>query len=865
MLQFIPDAALVKRAAKHSGHAVAGVVSLVLRSIGTFVLIAMLTGMIFASIFTVYIKGALSDELDIDMSDFTLSQTSVIYYMDSDTEQWTELETLYSGENSVWVPYSQIPDNIIYAAVSIEDHRFFEHNGVDWYRTGGAVFKMFASSSASFGGSTITQQLIKNLTMDNEVTVKRKITEIFRALDFERRYTKEEILEGYLNVIPLGESCTGVGAAAQVYFDKNVWELSLAECASLIGITNNPSKYDPYISEKTRTNNKDRQEIILGEMLKYGRISEAEYNAAISETLVFQRAHREETKDDPNVKPHYWSWFTDAVVSDAIKDLAVAKNVSENLAKQMLFTGGYKIYTTMNPKIQAAVDEIYLDESNLPENLSKDQPLRSAIIIQDPYTGDIVAMAGGVGEKKGNRLFNGATDMKRPPGSSIKPIAVYAPAMDLGYIYPWMLFDDSADGTLLGRNDTWWPRNSDNKNRGLVTIESAVQNSINTVAVQVLDKLTPQVSYNFLKDKLHVSSLVLNREGLTDIGYAPLGLGQLTDGITLREEAAAYTIFPNKGIYTEGRTYSKIVDASGNVVIDNVPEQTVAISEETAYWMTQILRKAVSNGTGSGARLKEVTGIPLAGKTGTSGQSSDRWFAGFTPYYVAVCWSGYENPKPISGSNNPSATMFSKVMSLIHKELEPRDFYTPPNMKQVTVCTDSGLLATEACAHDIRGDHTMTLMMPANSVPTKKCDAHVWQDFCVIQTETLWGDGSKVAVPGTITGAFTDDCPEETRFTASILDPSKCTQYTVPTPKLSIPYLVGEIYDCYVHPNQYFPPSSEPPESPDPEQNLPWWAEPSNPQYPADSQNPSDTLESPPPDPAEPTDSAEPTEPTFWE
>jgi len=827
-----PSAATVKRAAKYSGRAVTGVISLIFRVIGTIILIALLTGMLFACFFTMYIKNSLSDELNVSLSDFSLNQTSVIYYKDSDSGQWTELETLYSGDNSVWVPYNELPKYLEYAAVAIEDHRFYEHHGVDWYRTGGAVFKMFVSFNTSFGGSSITQQLIKNLTWENEVTVQRKITEIFRALDFERRYTKEEIMEAYLNRIPLGESCQGVGAAALVYFNKDVSELSIAECASLIGITNNPSKYDPYISEKTRENNKTRQETILGEMLRYGYITEQQYDEAMAETLVFQRAHREETQADPNAKTHYWSWFTDAVVNDVISDLAVAKNITESAASDLLFTGGYKIYTTMDPKIQAAVDEIYNDTSNLPENLSTKQPLQSAIIIMDPYTGDIVGMAGGVGEKIGNRLYNRATDMKRPPGSSIKPIAVYAPAMDLGYIYPWTIVNDSATGTLVGRSDGWWPKNSDRTNRGLVTIETAVQNSINTIAAQVLDKLTPQVSYNFLKDKLHITSLVLERDGLTDIAYAPLGLGQLTDGISLREAAAAYTIFPNKGIYTEGRTYSKVLDSNNNVIIDNVPEQTVAIGEETAYWMTELMRKVVTNGTGSAARLKDVTGIPLAGKTGTSSGSSDRWFTGFTPYYVASCWSGYEYPETIPGSNNPATVMFSKVMSLIHSELEPRDFYTPQDMKQVTVCSDTGLLATDACAHDIRGNHTMTVMMPSTAVPKTYCQAHVWQDFCKIQVETLWGDGTKVAVPGTITGAFTDSCPPEDRVTASIIDPSKLTQSNVSFPDLGYPYLVGNMYDCYVHPYLYVPPAAE--ETPnvydpsDPNQTIPWWIDPND-------------------------------------
>ncbi|MDR2360819.1 MAG: transglycosylase domain-containing protein, partial [Oscillospiraceae bacterium] len=789
-----------KAAVRISGKAIGGVLSVILKTAGTLLLITLITGLIFSCFFANYVKTAFDDELNVDLASYAQPQTSVIYYYDDDLQMWRESERLYSEENVVPVTLEEIPLNLRNAAVAIEDKRFYSHHGVDWYRTAGAFAKMFFMQD-TFGGSTITQQLIKNITGDKEATVKRKLTEIFRALNFEARYSKEEILEAYLNVIPLGESCEGVGAAARVYFGKDVWDLSLAECASLIGITNNPSLYDPYISEASRTRNKTRQEIILSEMYKQEMITKEDRDAAIAETLVFRRVEvrRDENGEVNAKKASSYSWFTDAVIEDVIKAIMDKEQVTREIASKYLFTRGYSIYTTIDPKIQAMVDEVYTNPENYPEGTSKTQSLNSAVIISDPYTGDIVAMAGGLGEKEGKRTYNYATDMKRPPGSSIKPISVYAPALDLGLIQTWHLVNDSEIGVLSGRSDGWWPKNSNRTNKGLVTIRDAVQESINTVSAQILDRLTPQVSFMFLEDKLHITSLVRSENGLTDIDYAPLALGQLTNGISVREEAAAYSIFPNRGIYTESRTFSAIYDSAGKLYIDNQSEQNVAISEYTAYQMTEMMKRVlVSPGTGVSANMKGVTGIPLAGKTGTSGGSSDRWFAGFTPYYVGVVWVGYENPENISTSVSPANALFSKVMSKIHETLEAKNFTEPENLKEVTICAESGKLATSACEDYMLGNHTITLKMRASEVPQEKCDAHVYYDFCQLQTDTAAPSG-KVYKAGTITGLHTQYCPLDSLVRISVLDVSKCTAYNVPLPESDMPYTTDRLYNCYVH------------------------------------------------------------------
>lgn len=634
-----------------------GLAVLILKIIGTLLLIIVTTGLILACIFAVYVKTNLTSQVGVSLKDFKMSQSSVIYYKDASSGDYKELVTIQSTEYRKWVGYDNIPQFAEHALIAIEDKRFYDHHGVDWYRTFGAFGNMFLSMKDTFGGSTITQQLIKNLTDESEVTVQRKLLEIFRALQFEKDYTKKDIIEWYLNVVNFGGNVYGIGAAAEYYFGKDVSELTLAEWASIIGITNNPSLYNPYINKDA---NKKRQEDILDAMCAQTYITETQMQEAKAQQLVFQKG---ENNKNENV---VYTWFEDAVIEDVIADLQKLKGCSYKIAENLLFTSGYKIYSTIDPSVQAKADSVYQNLSALPKVSGSSQQIQSAIVIVNPYSGEIVALEGGVGEKSGNRLLNRATQSHRPPGSSIKPLSVYAPGIEFGYITPNTRFEDSADVRLRGT--TWMPKNDDLQYSGVVDIKTAVRRSINTVAAQIIDIMSPGRAYDFLTEKLGFN---LNPY---DNDYAPMALGQLTNGITVREMASAYTMFDNNGVESRAITYTKLLDADGKVVYENKPKTSTAISDVTAYWVTSMLKTAATSGTGSEANLGSM---PTAGKTGTTTDKKDRWFAGYTPYYVAVVWTGFDTPATMYVSGNPSAQLWKKVMKLVHEDLKYKDFATP--------------------------------------------------------------------------------------------------------------------------------------------------------------------------------------------
>ena len=653
----------VLKAGMVGARGVKEVIKAILRIIMTVLLITITTCAIFACIFVVYIKTNLTADLDIALEDFKLNQTSVVYYTNSAGNE-VELVKLQGKENRTWINYDEIPEDFEHAVVAIEDKRFYEHSGVDWYRTVAAFMNMFLSMDDNFGGSTITQQLIKNVTEYNDVTVQRKLFEIFRALELERNYTKEEIIEWYMNAVYFGHGCYGIVSAADYYYGKTVDELTLAEITSIVGITNNPSMYSPFMNEEQ---NKTRQEYILNEMLTQGYISQLEYSRAMDEELVFDT-----DDDEENDNSTAYSYFVDSLIEDVIADLMEERNISYNTAESLLFNGGFKIYATVNMEYQEIMEDYYENTDNFMS--SRGELLQSAMVITDPYSGNVLALVGGVGEKEGNRVLNRATGTTRPPGSSFKPVATYGPAMDIGLITPDTNFDDSADVQLSGTS--WLPKNVGRSYSGVMTVREAVVASTNTVAAQVMDKLTPIRSYEFLVDKLHFSTLVYARGETTDIAYAPLSLGQLSDGVYVREMAAAYSIFVNDGIYTEARTYTHIEDSDGNLVFDNLPVTNVAISDVTAYWITDMLRSATTSGSGAQARLYNM---PTAGKSGTSSSDYDRWFAGYTPYYVCVCWVGHDIPSQVYSSGNPAAVAWHDVMTALHEDLEYKRFSVPSN------------------------------------------------------------------------------------------------------------------------------------------------------------------------------------------
>lgn len=651
---------IVKKAANVTGDLISGSIGAVLKVIGTILLIFLVAGMMFTCVFAYYVKTCLVPSFDLSLEDLKLNESSTLWYQDASGE-WRELATLSGSEKRVWVDYEDLPWYLEKALVAIEDKRFYEHKGVDWYRTAGAFVTMFAKMDTSYGGSTITQQLIKNLTGKDDVTIQRKLSEIFGALELEKRYDKQEIVEWYLNAVCFGQGAYGVQMAAQTYFGKDAKDLTLAECAAIVGITNLPTYYDPFYNEQ---NNKDRQETILREMYEQGYIDYQQYKDAVAEELVFTRSPGEEYSQT------IYSYYTEVVIDDVINDLMQLKGISRETADTLLRNGGYNVYTCLDINVQNNIDAIYTDLEAIPNTWGSDQQLQSAIVVMDPYDGRILGLSGGVGEKTINFGLNRATGTMRPPGSSIKPLSAYGPAIDLGLITPETTVMDSPNVVLNGID--WLPANDSRSYMGLVTIYTALQYSINTVAAQIVDILPqgPQTSYDYLVNHLGFTSLVPEH----DIAYAPMSLGQFYNGCTVREMAQAYCSIVNDGIFTYSRTYTMLTDSEGNIVIDNTPRTIQAFDPNTAYTLTYLLQNAVEHGTGTEAALWSV---PVAGKTGSSGQYMDRWFVGCTPYYVAAVWTGYDQQEAIQVSGNPAAQLWKKVMSPLHDGLAWKSFTYP--------------------------------------------------------------------------------------------------------------------------------------------------------------------------------------------
>lgn len=700
-----------------------------------------------------YINEDIIPNAHYSLDGVQLNQSSFIYAKNPKTKKYQEIRQLLALENRIWVAYEDIPVDLINATVAIEDKRFWVHDGVDWQRTLAASANMFLGGS-TYGGSTLTQQLIKNLSQDKDVTVRRKLMEIFRALDFEQHYTKENILEWYLNTIYLGEGAYGIKSAAYVYFGKELEELTVKECACLIGITNNPSLYDPYIYPK---NNEKRTLTILQQMYEQGYIeTEEEYNDISDQKLKFKsltdndrkftcescgyKAGIKKYKADgdyyvcPNCgeknqfdveKKDYYSYFEDQVIRDVTRDLSEQTGMTYEVASQMISTGGFRIYSTLDLEAQAKVDAVYGDVENVPKTYSSQQ-MQSAIIVIDNESGDIVAMAGGVGEKEGNLTLNRATQSKLSPGSAIKPLTVYGPGLAMGVITPGSAYEDSPYKELDGKP---WPQNETRYYSGWMLVNNGLAQSLNTIAVKVLADVTPEASYRFAKERLGLTSLVeseeINGTTFSDINLAPLGMGQLTHGLTVREMATAYATYPNQGVFRGARTYTKVEDADGNVILDNTQKTVEAMDAHAAWYMTYMLQYAVQYGTGTPA---QIPGVPVAGKTGTTSDNHDRWFSGFTPKYTATVWCGFDDPEEVRlvVNTNPAVVMWRSVMTALMEDI-PEDeigkFEQPDDDEfvYVSVCSQTGLLAGSMC--DAR-----YIQLFASDVPTDTCNNHAGFD-----------------------------------------------------------------------------------------------------------------------------------------
>lgn len=715
---------------------------LLLKVCGTLFLIVLTTFVFFCFIFSLYIKNIILPQAEISLTSFSPKLSTTLYYKtDSD---WNEYERLFSSENRIWIEYSEIPQDLINATVAIEDKRFWTHHGVDWIRTVKGGISMFTGGQIE-GGSTITQQLIKNMTQKDEVTVKRKLLEIFRALNLEQKYTKETILEYYLNYIYFGHQNYGIASASSYYFGKDVRDLTLEECAILISITNNPSLYDPY----TQTDNlSNRAHLVLDLLLEQEQITEKEYNEAVAALENIDTIITYDPQTKTSASDGIYSWYTETVITEVIQDLMDCYNYTERVATDLVYSGGLSIYTNVDAEIQTMVDNVYLKES-LSLKSKSGQEIQSAIVIINPE-GRVVAIAGQLGEKKQNRIFNMATSAHRQPGSSIKPLSVYSPALEKNLITSFSTYDDYPiinDGNV-------WPHNAYGYYNGMTSIKEAVATSSNAVAVRVLNDVGITNSHAFIQNNFHFSNASILPE---DIGLAQLALGGLTNGVTPWEMAAAYSVFPRGGVYIEPTTYSQVKDSNGNVILDKSNRTNeLAISDKTAWYINELLEEVVLNGTGVGA---SIDGIVTAGKTGTTDNNYDKWFVGYTPYYTAAVWVGYETPEKIASSTNPAIQLWKQVMTPVHEGLAEKNYFTQLDTTTVTICKDSGMKATEACELDPRGSRLEYVMCPSEDVPSEYCSIHETVNGCADNPVLL--DGRMVEG---LYYANNEFCPNQIQF-----------------------------------------------------------------------------------------------------
>lgn len=749
------------------------------RVIGTILLVFVLTAAIFAGIFSAYINSSMRGRVEVYLDEFETKVSTELYYQEPSSGEWTMYHTLFlDSENRIWADLEQIPKDLQKAVVAIEDKRFYTHKGVDWHGTARAIFSTIFGGSVQ-GGSTITQQLVKNVTGDNQNTVKRKVMEIYRAQELEKRYEKDEILEAYLNEVYFGYSCYGVVTASLKYFNKDVSELSLAECASLVAITNNPSLYDPLQTDWGLENNRTRQLLVLGAMLEQGKIDQAAYDAAKEENVVFSNGYTilggrvdvdtdkkddtdtdggdEQPEDETETATSSQSYFTDAVIEDVAAALVEKYGLTDSTnpvtgevttafeqGVNMVYGKGYKIYTTQNPDYQKIAEEVCTDTSNLPYTSTytnsygekETEQLQVGMTIVDPYTGYVVAMVGGAGVKQYDRGWNWATSA-RQCGSAIKPISVYAPALDDGTINGASTIDDYP---VMVLNGSVYPKNANGRYKGLTPLHTAIARSTNTCAVRVVQEYGTSRSYDFMTNKLGFTTLT--SQDAQQVGN--MGLGGLDRGVTTEEMAAAFAAFANEGIYTAPRTFVRVEDADGNVILENEAKASVAMKDTTAALMNSLLQEVINGGTGYEGR---ISGMHVAGKTGTTNNDQDRYFVGYTPYYSCAVWVGYVHNQRIVASGNPAASMWQKVMSRIHADLPDKDFFSCSGLTYVKVCADSGLLATDSCAEDCRGSRVYSALVAADNAPSAYCNMHTSPIYTVNFVEE---DGTVTTASGSM-------------------------------------------------------------------------------------------------------------------
>lgn len=692
-------------------------------------------------------------DLDVDKIE-TQNLTSFIYDCNG------ELITAYKGtENRVWAYYDEIPENLVYAFVAVEDARFFTHNGIDIKRIIGAFVSNLQNESTQ-GGSTITQQLVKTTLLSTEQSYKRKLQEAYLAIELESEYSKEQILEWYLNIIPLGESNYGVKAAAKDYYDKDLSELTLRECASLAAITRNPSRYNPrrnYYGTGEPSIIDDRTDYVLECMYDNGFISKAEYDAALADSLTVVE---DSTVNDLYDMPSAVETVLDDAVTELLADRGL-EDTSENRSavRREIQEGGYHIYSTIDPEIQNIVEDVLYNWEDYPEladpsdeYASSTQAIQpqAACVIYDYTSGEIRAVVGSRTPQTQFLVLNRATDSNMPVGSSIKPLAVYGPALDKGYA------PGSVSSNLPVPIEGWgtakgYPSNfTSGTYRGMVTLRAGMRASLNTVAANTLMSMVGISDSVEYLEAMGIDPDHINADG------SGLALG--SSGITVREMAQAFGTVANSGTYQKPLTFTKITDADGNVILDmkakQAESQRQVFREGTAYMLVDMLVDAVRSGSGRSAR---IDGMTVGGKTGTHSDYRSVFFAGFTPYYSGAVWVGHDEFKSLySGATGgkEAAPLWKAVMERIieAKGQEDKEIIEDDpeslGLTRVTLCSLTGKLATDACYADDDFAPT-TDWCHADSVPTETCDLHV-----LLPTDASTGQIARAGCPNTTEVAY---------------------------------------------------------------------------------------------------------------
>lgn len=616
---------------------------------------------------------------------------------------------LHGVENRKPVRIEDVPRQVLDAFLAIEDARFYGHHGFDLEAIARAAWAI-ATGGMFQGGSTITQQLAKNAFLTPSRQIKRKVQELIIAIELERQYTKDEIFEMYLNIIYFNHGAYGIQAASQVYFGKEVGELTLAEGALLAGITRWPEGYTPYRKPDSALG---RRSLVLNRMLSLGMISQSQYDAAINAPLELAG---EKEQDYPA------PYFVDYVLKYLLK----------HYDRDLIYKGGLRVYTSLDPAIQKAAEESVAKilDPVFPLEPGKEQP-ECAAIVMDPHTGHIVAMVGGR-SRTGKLELNRATQAYRQPGSAFKPIVVNTPALDLGYTTATVI-DDRAFTWVQLDGTAWTPTNYDQRFRGLTIMRDAIARSANVYHTDLMLKIGPETGVSYAQ-RMGIESLV-TKGRLNDVTPS-LALGGITKGITPLELTRAYSVLANQGIKVDPIAVLRVEDKRGKILEENTPRREVVLSEQTAFLVTDLLRSAVDYGTGMRARLDR----PVAGKTGTTNDDVDAWFVGYTADYVGAVWLGHDIPKSmvrVYGGMYP-AIIWKHIMETAHKGLPVKQFPVPKNIVTgVNVCNKSGLLPGPLCPPA----NIVAEVFVRGTEPTLTCDVHKTVNVCGEHTDFLAGPG----------------------------------------------------------------------------------------------------------------------------